>query len=435
MPTRLPARTITSTTTVLAACAVALALALLGTIPTFAQHDPRPPALPTATATAPAADTDAATAGPATPAASPVAGGALSLADLRAFSVEGQPVAISPDGKWVAGPGPDRDFCIWDVATLKPQCASDRKPLPVQLETVTWAPDSSAVAFSLDAARLLVDSDIYVMDIDGTLHDLTDDGDNDEVSLAQDAPDVPVDMYPAWSPDSSQLVFARTTWRGDNRSTALYAIGREGGEPDRRLVVSPQEPFVIYSPLHWLDDGTILFSVLHADPENRQNGVWRLTGSGGVERIIAGDETAEIPTPFVNDVSPDGRWATVFSLSVANQFTSDTPAYFIVDLATGETVPVAVANPAPGARIVAVGTFLPDGKSILSVEVVGNRPRLVRSGLDGAALASVDLPEKAVGPASYRGLSITDDGTVFMPTLATEEGSKRGGIIFTVEQP
>lgn len=430
MPTRPLART-TTATTALAACA--LVLTLLGTTTAFAQHDPRPPAFPTATAIATTIATD--TADPASPAASPVAGGALAVGDLRTLSVEGQPMAISPDGKWVAGPGPDRDFCIWDVATLKPQCASDRKPMPVQLETVTWAPDSSAVAFSLDAARLLVDSDIYVMDIDGTLHDLTDDGDNDEVSLAQDAAEVPVDMYPAWSPDSSQLAFARTTWGGDERSTALYTIGREGGEPDQRLVVSPQEPFVIYSPLHWLDDGTIVFSVLHADPENRQNGVWRLTGSGGVERIIAGDETAEIPTPFVNDVSPDGRWATVVSMSLANQFPSDTPAYFIVDLTTGEVYPVAVADPAPGAWIVSAGTFLPDGNSLLSVELSENRPRLVRSGLDGSALASVDLPENTGGPASYRGLSIADDGTVFMPTLATEEGSKRGGILFTVEQP
>ena len=85
-----------------AATACALALTLLGSAATLAQHAPGPPAFstPTPTAEAPATMTAA------TPAASTVIG------NVRAFSVQGQPVAMSPDGKWLAGPGPERDFCI-----------------------------------------------------------------------------------------------------------------------------------------------------------------------------------------------------------------------------------------------------------------------------------------------------------------------------------
>lgn len=406
----------------LAACA--LSAIMLGSATTFGQHVPPTPGTTSATA-----DSDA------TPAATAVVTeGALAIGDIRTVDTAGKPLAISPDGKWLAGPGPDDDFCIWDVANLEPACASDRKRMAVQMETITWAPDSSAVAFSLDAARLLVDSDIYVMDIDGTLHDLTDDGEDDKITLQSDAPQVPVDMYPAWSPDSKHLIFARTSWSGYTKATALVAIDRAGGEPQERFVVSGQEPFIIYSPMHWLEDGTVIFSVLHADPGDKQNGVWRLTASGGVERIVAGDETAEIPMPFVNDVSPDGTLATVFSLSGASQFANDgVPVFFIVNLETGETHPVEAANPAVGIRIGSAGTFLPDGQSVLSVQMNGNRTALVLSGPDGTAIGSADLPEDSGFVTTFRGLETADDGTVFMPMMATSDAGGRGGILFTVE--
>lgn len=402
----------------IAACA--LSFTVLGSPPILAQHDPHP----------------AATAAASTPTTQdvPVSGnGELVLGDLRTIESTGRPMVISPDGKWLAGPGPDEDFCIWDVASMNPSCGSDRKRMSVQLETITWAPDSSAVAFSLDAARLLIDSDIYVMDVDGTLHDLTDDGPDDKLTLSSDAPNIPVDMYPAWSPDSSELVFARTQWGGGAKSTALFSIDRSGGEPTQRFVVSGQEPFIIYSPMHWLDDGTVIFSVLHSDPGNKQNGVWRLTASGGVERILAGDEAAEIPIPFVNDVSPDGSFATVYSMIGAAQFSDDgSPVYFIVNLETGDTHPLEAANPELGVRIIAGGTFLPDGKSVLSVQTNGNAFSFVLFDLDGAVIGSAELPEEAGPPATFRGVSMASDGTTFIPTTGKTAAGGRGGSIIPV---
>ncbi|MGC4106835.1 MAG: hypothetical protein QM753_10860 [Thermomicrobiales bacterium] len=413
-------------TRVLSRIAVAgmLSLTMLGGLPALAQHDPRPPAFPAATST------------PAATAATASSAETRSLGEVRSFTVEGQPMAISPDGKWLAGPGADRDFCIWDVTTLDPRCATDRKPMSVQLETITWAPDSSAVAFSLDAARLFIDSDIYVMDIDGALHDLTDDGDDDKLDFGSTGKEIPVDMYPAWSPDSSQLAFARTVWGGDARPTIIYTIDRDGGEPVERFVVSPQEPFIIYSPLHWLGDGSIVFSVLHADPGNTQNGVWRLTASGGVKRVIAGDASAEIPTPFVNDVSPDGTVATVFSMSRWAQYATDgEPVYFLVNLESGEITPLEIDRQNPVDRVASVGTFLPGSDVSVALELNGNIRTAVLFDRTGALMSSVELPEDAVGPASNRGFSVADDGTVFMSTVATEDRSKRGGIIFTIAEP
>lgn len=364
--------------------------------------------------------------------ATPAANAATPEADgsVRTIAVEGQPVAISPDGKWLAGPGPDRDFCIWDVETLTPTCAKDRKPMPVQLETVTWAPDSSAVAFTLDSARLLVDSDIYVMETDGTLHDLTDDGPDDKLSLSSDGPKVPVDMYPAWSPDSTELAFARTAWGSDAKSTSIMTIARPGGEPMQRLVVSPQEPMIIYSPMHWLENGDIILSVLHADPSNAQNGVWRSTASGGMKRIIDGNEDATIPLPFVNDVNTEGTLATVMSFSRYGQGMNDpeTPTFFVVNLESGEITPITTTD--KNVHIATAGTF--HKTTIVSVEMAGpDAVSLLVSNPDGTVQAQVPFPADTEAPTLVRGVTIADNGTAFLPISVSGE-DKRGGILFTI---
>ncbi len=79
-------------------------------------------------------------------------------AEEREITVEGQPVLLSPDGGWLAGSGPEDSFCVWEVATLDAAC--DGEGLAIRPETIAWAPDSSAVAFSLNAVQLLTDSDL-----------------------------------------------------------------------------------------------------------------------------------------------------------------------------------------------------------------------------------------------------------------------------------
>lgn len=76
------------------------------------------------------------------------------------IEVAGFPLAISPDETRLAGVDADgARFCVWDLATGKAPCDGDL-PAPVEARSVTWAPDSSAVAFSLGSSSRLVDSDI-----------------------------------------------------------------------------------------------------------------------------------------------------------------------------------------------------------------------------------------------------------------------------------
>src|ERR671910_2328595 len=59
------------------------------------------------------------------PAASPVGtedGAAWRVVNERRLAIDGEPVTLSPDGRWVAGSGPEQEFCVWEVATLDAVC-------------------------------------------------------------------------------------------------------------------------------------------------------------------------------------------------------------------------------------------------------------------------------------------------------------------------
>ncbi len=45
------------------------------------------------------------------------------VSDQRVLEVDGTPVALCPNGAWIAGPASDGErFCVWDVETLEPTC-------------------------------------------------------------------------------------------------------------------------------------------------------------------------------------------------------------------------------------------------------------------------------------------------------------------------
>ena len=273
---------------------------------------------------------------------------AWELKDLRSLDDIGGIVrSISPDGQWLAGVGPDRSFCVWDVASLVSDCHVLGQPIADSpLTTMAWAPDSSAVAFYLDVAVRFVDSDVYLYEIaDRTVVNLTDDG--FEGSLL-DAEDVPGDLVPTWSPDSSELAFARSTVTEEG-GTTLMRVSRDGGEATEVVTVPGGEQLAVWTAMYWLADDTIVFSVLGPDPENPANGIWRVGADGsGLEQILAGTPEADIPQPMVADVTADGATASVMSI---NRLTGGSflrqAVFWTVDLATSAVAPLP-GSPAPG---------------------------------------------------------------------------------------
>jgi len=311
---------------------------------------------------------------------------AWTVTNEQRIEVEGIPLTLSPDGAWIAGVGEERTtFCVWEVATLDPTCDGGFGT-PITHQSIVWSPDSTAVAFSLDAPILLRDSDIYVFEVaDGAVTDLTpDDPDGtgaDQIRMDQskmDAP-VPIDLYPAWSPDSQELVFARTMWGSEEEpGTTLMTIPRAGGEPEEVLTLKPAEPMLIFSPIVWQADGTILFSDWRVDRSDPQAGLWRLSTEVGLDQVFPTAGSA-VPGALIADVTADGTRASVVSMLNRGQFMLEPGTiYFDVDLTDGtaepwetqfglETDPVKVYQTGSDGLLAAPPVFSPDDAALAFV--------------------------------------------------------------------
>lgn len=364
---------------------------------------------------------------PATPPA--VSGGpGWHVAAESAVEVDGEPVALSPDGQWIAGLGLDGDFCIWQVENLEPAC--DGEELRIRPETIAWAPDSSAVAFALNTIQFGIDSDLYVFAVeDNELRNLTDDGYEGDVFQPETDERILMDDVPAWSPDGQELAFARAVWAPEGeRATTLMRIARDGGEPEAVVQIRPKAPFGIYTPMDWLENDRLLFSIIDQELKADQNGVWivGLDGSG-LRQVLPGDATAEAPAPWIVDISPDGRTASIFSQAKLAQFAEEGAVFYLLDLETGELAPIT-----PGGeqeeRIVTPPRFSPDGTALLYAVSSdgGDTPLVVRDATTGdqAILAEgVELGGAVSNvPALFRGFDWAENDTVLLPgTLLTLE--------------
>lgn len=300
----------------------------------------------------------------ASPAASPVSGAAgWRVTKDRFLTLNGQASSLSPDGKWIAGRGDQGVFCVWSAATGKGTCQGEN--LAIRPETITWAPDSSAVAFSLNAIQFFVDSDIYVFEIrEQKLHDITDDGIVKANLLRPSAltKPVPIDDVPAWSPDGTQLAFVRTDWGKDDHPSALMRIKRSGGTPTLIRTIDKGIPFAVYEPMHWLPDNRLLFSIALPEMKNTRNGIWRVGLDGtGLKLLLAGDSAAQIPAPWIAEISPDGAFASVYSPFLLGQFSTRQPVFFLVELSSFTAVPFKTSV----GHIVTPPLFSPDGRALL----------------------------------------------------------------------
>lgn len=322
----------------------------------------------------PTGDAAAATPAPATPVASPAAANPVPsstgwrIADERQLDLGSDPgyVAMTPDGQWLAGLGPQGTVCIWDVATLAPACVEE--VLPVREETLTWAPDGSAVAFALNL-RGLQESDIYVLEREsGTLTNLTDDGVAGDLlseELADENP--PLDDVPVWSPDSQRIAFVRSFAGAEGSSTSIMWIDRAGGEPVEVLPLDVDEAQAIFMPMHWLADGTLLYSQMVLDLADPHNGVWTVGVDDGASplQLVPGSEETDVPGPWVSDTA-DGRAITYSYWLMSQSAFGEEPLFWVVDIATGEQTPLQVPpGIAPGPVRIVDATFAPDGATAM----------------------------------------------------------------------
>jgi hypothetical protein len=153
---------------------------------------------------------------------------------------------------------------------------------------------------------------------------------------------VAIDRFPAWSPDSQSLLFARTMW-GDPEApgVTLMTIPRSGGDPEEVFPIEGSTPLSITGPMWWREDGTILFSTSHPDPRDEMNAVWLLGPDGTRRKVLDGMAGSSVTEPVVADVAADGTTASVYSRLklLDNLGEPDSDIFFHVDLMSGEITP------------------------------------------------------------------------------------------------
>lgn len=362
--------------------------------------------------------------------------GAQDDAPLQPLGVDGFPLAISPDGTSVAGvDGTGAKFCVWDLATLEPVCDGDL-PAPVEARSVAWAPDSSAVAFSLGSSSRFVDSDIHVFEVaDGTLHNLTDDDINgtgaDPISVfLRSHEPFSVDVFPAWSPDSVSLLFARTHLNDEEAGgVTLMTIARDGGEPQASAVLDDVAMLGIAGPMHWREDGSIILTTTHPNPTDTSTSLRLIDPDGAMSVLVDGSADGPITDPVIASISADGAAVSAWSRLDFHEglWAEGTPIFFHVDVESGTATPW---NAYPGvdlpddARLLAPPVFGPDGSVAFLWRVRGGDMGI--SVLDAAGtfrtLSEVAYTPGGFTPRNINGLSPTlqwaDDGTLLL-ILAT----------------
>lgn len=246
------------------------------------------PAVPTTTATASPGAT-------ATPAAT------LGLTPTPAPTPGPTPIAIRPGEPWIVYQGGTLPGGATRLRLVRPDGTDDHHLVTDALPSATeghpaWSPDGSRIAFALWS---MVDGspdriDLWVVDADGT----------GARELARcDLPCLQL-SYPAWSPDGTEIAFARFdilpdgTWGPSAVEILDVASGR------RRVIAETVDGTTAYYSPRWAPDGASLALTVETYPDATQSAVTgaaiatvRTDGSDGGVPVIVTPPTLHADQP------------------------------------------------------------------------------------------------------------------------------------------
>lgn len=290
------------------------------------------------------------------------------VTDLQSFEQNGEEARLlSPHGTMIFEARSDRpdEICIRVIEADETRCGS-LPPEIIEIEglmdpnmvvdvsSATWAPDSSAVAFSLNWSPTLIDSDIYLLDADsGDIRNLTDDGIEDYRSMTAED-EIPIDTYPTWTPEGDALLFHRVDL-GSGTAT-IMRLPLDASEPETVATFPDDLAPVLNAPIHALPDGTLMFSTFpNRNLPELRSGVVRMAPDGTME-VLMPNEHEEIGYKGIEllGVSPDGARFLAYFVNDRVELT-----FALVDMTTGEETSIE-------GRMAARPIFSPDGSAVLT---------------------------------------------------------------------
>lgn len=223
---------------------------------------------------------------------------------------------LSPDGNLIVYEG-DNNLCIYDFTTEENTCFpfiqvnSEGEPIHFPpISNLSWSMDNTQIALTPPALQFLVDSDIWVLNVEtGDYTNFTDDGYEGTLPFQEDDTSNPfIDLLPTWSPSGDLYFFRYTDFPIDTITTKLYRIAPN--EQEAVLVADysseVDRPFAFYdNPNMATFDGSASISpdgtqmaVFYRDIDFQNDSIWVINlEDGSLQETILLSRTHEIGLP------------------------------------------------------------------------------------------------------------------------------------------
>lgn len=360
--------------------------------------------------------------------ASPAATPSVNIVDIREIELGFEPIALSPDGAWIAGVEDRSSICLLSLADDTSRCRAVTLNGSILSQSIAWAPDSSAIAFSLDAIPTLRNSDIFVLDVENAdLVDLTPDPETNGKGEGTPAPAIRgshvaqpdgstpasgetafwMDIFPAWSPNGTELVFARHSV--PDGSTRIMRMPRAGGEASAVVNVPADKLSIVVGPILWpLDDVIVLSGA------GSKGGIWEASLETGALRLILASDNSDLPNAVAVSISADGEWLSVYSTINLQMFDFD--GFFgLVERETGELLIFTFAE-GLDRYVNVVPRFGPEGSYVVATQTGNPQTLMIWDITTGRPVVSFSLPGD--GPdidLLLIGLTWAANGTILVP--------------------